>query len=112
MWRLRKSFYGLKHEPQQWFGKLSEKLEAYGFVLSYADFSLFTYRNSIVLLGVMVYVDDIIMIGNDRLACQELKDNLNNDFCKDLGPLKYFLGIEAAHRPKGLFLCQQKYALE
>lgn len=111
--RLRKSLYGLRQAPRQWFAKLSSKLEAYGFVRSYADYSLFTYRKGNVFMGLLVYVDDIILAGNDTSACQLFKEYLNACFrIKDLGQLKYFLGIEVARGPKGLFLCQRKYALE
>lgn len=104
---LRKCLYGLRQAPRQWFAKLSSNLEVYGFVRSYADYSLFTYRKGSVFLGLLVYVDDIILTGNDSLACQQFKDYLNTCFqIKDLGPLKYFLGIEVARGPKGLFLCQ------
>jgi len=59
----------------------------------------------------LLYVDDIILVGNDHLACQEFKDYLNTCFqIKDLGPLKYFHGIEVAQGPNRLFLCQRKYA--
>ena len=66
--RLRKSLYGLRQALRQWFAKLSSKLEAYGFVCSYADYSLFTYRKGNVFLGLLVYVGDIILTGNDTLA--------------------------------------------
>ena len=111
--KLRKSLYGLGQAPRQWFAKLSATLAHYDFVRSYADYSLFTYRKGKVFLALLLYVDDIILAGNDPQACSEFKTYLNNCFrIKDLGPLKYFLGIEVARGPRGLFLCQRKYALE
>ena len=64
-------------------------------------------------MALLVYVDDIVLASNDHHACANFKSNLHSYFSiKDLGPLKYFLGIEVAHGPKGLFLSQRKYALE
>jgi len=69
-------------------------------------------------LGLLVYINDIILASNNAEACQALncqafKVYLNGCFrIKDLGPLKYFLGIEVATGPQGLFLSQRKYALE
>ena len=111
--KLRKSLYGLKQAPRQWFAKLSSKLLEYGFVKSYADYSLFTYRKGDIFMALLVYVDDLVLTGNNPVACAEFKSYLNSCFhIKDLGPLKYFLGIEVARSPHGLFLCQRKYALE
>jgi len=60
-----------------------------------------------------VTVDDLILTGNNAATCAEFKIYLNNCFhIKDLGPLKYFLGIEVARNPKGLFLSQRKYTIE
>jgi len=113
VWRLRKSLYGLRQAPRQWFAKLSATLAHHAFVRSYTDYSLFTYHKGKVFLALLVYVDDIILTGNGPQACSEFKTYLNNCFrIKDLGPLKYFLGIEVARGPRGLFLCQRKYALE
>ncbi|KAK2978460.1 hypothetical protein RJ640_003214 [Escallonia rubra] len=65
------------------------------------------------VLSVLVYVDDLILAGNNSTACSSFKQYLNDCFkLKDLGPLKYFLGIEAACGPRGLFLSQRKYALD
>jgi len=62
---------------------------------------------------VLVYVDDIVLAGNNTVTCIHFKHYLNTCFSiKDLGPLKYFLGIEVAIGPQGLFLSQRKYALE
>jgi len=85
---------------------LSSKHEAYGFVQSYVDYSLFTYERGPIFLGLLLCVDDIILVRNGPLARKEFKDYLNTCFrIKDLGLLKYFLGIEVARGPKGLFLC-------
>ena len=111
--KLHKSLYGLRQVSRQCFAKLSFTLTAYGFVRSYADYSLFMYQKGAVFLALLVYVDDIILASNDSYACLEFKAYLNDCFrIKDLGPLKYFLGIEVARGPHGLFLCQRKYALK
>jgi len=64
-------------------------------------------------MALLVYVDDLVLTGNASAFCAQFKAYLNNCFrIKDLGPLKYFLGIEVGRNAKGLFLCQRKYALE
>ncbi|XP_019052041.1 PREDICTED: uncharacterized protein LOC109114197 [Nelumbo nucifera] len=63
--------------------------------------------------GLLVYVDDIILGGNSSETCAEFKAYLNSCFkIKDLGNLKYFLGIEVAWSTIGLFLNQCKFALD
>jgi Reverse transcriptase (RNA-dependent DNA polymerase) len=60
-----------------------------------------------------VYVDDIVLTGNDTLEMKRIKGSLATEFeMKDLGPLCYFLGIEVVIAPNGVFLSQQKYVLE
>lgn len=62
---------------------------------SYSDYYFFTYSYDFVFLCVLVYVDDLIIIGNDSLK----KFNAHLITCvhmKDLGPLKHFLGIEVS----------------
>lgn len=110
---LRKSLYGLRQSPRNWFAKLATALRRYGFLQSHADHTLFTYCREDTFIVVLVYVDDIIVAGNDSQACKVFKNYLNDCFqLKDLGPLKYFLGIEAARNSSGLFLCQRKYTLD
>ena len=70
---LQKSLYGLQQAPRQWFAKLSCKLREYGFVHSYADYSLFTYRKGSIFMALLVYVADIILAGNDSHACSVFK---------------------------------------
>ncbi|CAH9099460.1 unnamed protein product [Cuscuta europaea] len=103
--RLHKSLYGLKQAPRCWFAKLLKALKSYGFLQSYADYSLFTLTRGAVQLNVLVYVDDLLISGNDGAAIATFKSYLNDCFhMKDLGTLKYFLGIEVARSPTGIFL--------
>ena len=58
-------------------------------------------------------MDDLIISGNDSSAISDFKKYLRDCFhMKDLGLLKYFLGIEVARSNEGIFLCQRKYALD
>lgn len=61
----------------------------------------------------MVYVDDIILVGTSLNEFDNIKRYLNEQFkIKDLGQLKYFLGIKVAHSKVGITLCQRKYYLD
>ena len=61
----------------------------------------------------MVYVDDIVITGNDQEKIAQLKEHLFSHFqTKDLGKLKYFLGIEVAQSKDGIIISQRKYALD
>ena len=61
----------------------------------------------------LVYVDDMIVTGNDKEEQGKLKERLTREFeIKDLRVLKYFLGIEVAYSKAGIFLSQKKYMLD
>ena len=60
-----------------------------------------------------VYVDDLLITGNDYALIQETKQILHLHFkIKDLGELRYFLGIEFFQSEQGIVMNQRKYALE
>ncbi|KAI5673435.1 hypothetical protein M9H77_13799 [Catharanthus roseus] len=108
-----KSLYGLRQAPRCWFSKLTTALRRYGFSQSYADYSLFTYSRGNIYLCVLIYVDDLLITGNSLSKLEKFKASLHKCFhMKDLGSLKYFLGIEIGRNSTGLFLCQRKYTLE
>lgn len=61
----------------------------------------------------LLYVDDIVVTGNCSHAINTLIVKLQTEFdLKDLGLLHYFLGVEVAYMPHGLFLSQQNYIQE
>ncbi|XP_028105641.1 uncharacterized protein LOC114304706 [Camellia sinensis] len=90
--------------------KLKEKYADY----SQADLTLFVKHSSHgKTIALIVYVDDIVLIGDDVEEVPRLKEYLANEFeIKDLGSLKYFLGIEVARSKEGIFICQRKYMLD
>ena len=58
----------------------------------------------------LVYVDDLLLTGDDEEEICKLKQNLDKAFTiKDLGSLRYFLGIEIARREQGTVINQRKY---
>lgn len=80
---------------------------------SKSDYYLFTLYRGNIQINVLVYVDDLIISSNDSVALKVFKAYLGKCFhIKDLGVLKYFLGLEIARNHEGIFLCQRKYALD
>ncbi|KAG7594249.1 Reverse transcriptase RNA-dependent DNA polymerase [Arabidopsis thaliana x Arabidopsis arenosa] len=111
--RLRKALYGLKQWPRCWFEKLTTALKEYGFEQALTDYSLFTLVKGSVRINILIYVDDLIITGSSPRATKEFKEYLASCFhMKDLGPLKYFLGIDVARSSTGIYICQRKYALD
>ncbi|XP_070025331.1 uncharacterized mitochondrial protein AtMg00810-like [Nicotiana sylvestris] len=67
--------------------------------------------NNVVVI--LVFVDDMLITGNSLKLIEATKDQLNKTFkMKDIGELKYFLGIELCRSTKGFLMNQRKYALE
>lgn len=78
-----------------------------------ADSSLFVFVKARdgKLAIVLVYVDDLIITGDDVEEIRRTKENLSVRFqIKELGELKHFLGLEVDRTGKGFFLGQHKYA--
>ncbi|KAI3707507.1 hypothetical protein L6452_26097 [Arctium lappa] len=111
--KLVKSLYGLKQAPRQWYEKLSTCLIDHGFIQSTSDYSLFTKCFDNIFIVLLVYVDDIVITGNSYPEIQEVKNYLQSRFkIKNLGVLKFFLGIEILETKKGVCMSQRKYCLE
>ncbi|KAJ0634467.1 putative RNA-directed DNA polymerase [Helianthus annuus] len=93
--RLKKSLYGLKQSTRAWFGRFTLVMKKYGFKQSNSDHTLFLKRRGSLVTCLIIYVDDMILTGNDEEEMLMLRDKLFSEFeMKDLGRLKYFLRIE------------------
>ena len=65
------------------------------------------------LIVLIVYVDNIVLIGNYKEEIVHLKQLLSKEFeIKDLGQLRYFLGMEVARSSQGISISQRKYVLD
>jgi hypothetical protein len=111
--KLNKSLYGLKQASRMWYAKLSSFLISIGYKQSKHDYSLFTKRSGSSITTILVYVDDLIVARNNKSEISYVKTDLDKAFkIKDLGALKYFLGLEIARSHLGISVSQRKYALE
>ena len=72
-------------------------MRAFGYRKSNSDHTLFLKKQHGKIMTLIVYVDDMVVIGNDPEEGKALQNYLFRVFeMKDLGPLKYFLGIEVS----------------
>uniref|UniRef100_A0A2N9GTJ7 Uncharacterized protein n=1 Tax=Fagus sylvatica TaxID=28930 RepID=A0A2N9GTJ7_FAGSY len=84
--RLRRALYGLKQAPRAWFAKFSSTVSQLDFSISSYDSAFFLRRTGKGTILLILYVDDMIITGDDLSGIQELKDFLSQNFeMKDLG---------------------------
>jgi hypothetical protein len=107
--KLQKALYELKQAPRAWFSRLSTRLIALGFHGSRSDSSLFIYKDSGMIMYVLIYVDDIIITCSKPTAIDALLHSLTADL---LGNLNFFLGVEVIPNSQGAMLSQQRYILD
>ena len=92
--KLKKDLYGLKQEPRTWYGRTDSFLTSFGFTKSKEDSNLY-YKvedgNPVILL---LYVDDLFVIGMDGLIANTKRELAAEFEMKDLGMMHYFLGME------------------
>jgi hypothetical protein len=111
--KLHRSLYGLKQSPRAWFDRFRRAVMQLNYKQSNADHTLFYKRRDGKLAILIVYVDDIVITGDDEEEIKMLKLHLAREFeVKDLGHLRYFLGIEVSRGAKGIYLSQRKYILD
>ncbi|CAN1188688.1 Retrovirus-related Pol polyprotein from transposon TNT 1-94 [Linum perenne] len=112
--KLRKALYGLKQSPRAWFERFTNAVKKGGYYQCQTDHTLFVKHSSTGRMSILiVYVDDIIITGDDVEEIQNLKAQLATEFeIKDLGNLKYFLGMEVSRSANGIVISQRKYVLD
>lgn len=88
--KLNKALYGLKQSPRIWYKTLSKFLHEAGFTPLDADHSVFVKDSTYIA----IYVDDLLLIGPDKVDIQQIKDQLSQRFSMtDLGPIAFYLGM-------------------
>jgi histone deacetylase 1/2 len=93
--RLKKVLYDLKQTPKAWLYKIGQYLVTSGFQTSNVDFSLYMKKIDYGIVVIVIYVDDLIIIGDIDVNISDLKKLLKQKFeMKDLGELHYFFNIE------------------
>ena len=98
MCRLRKSIYVLKQAPRIWNQRIRHFLKSIGFDQLYSDPCVYINKTTGIIIA--MWVDDLIIFGKDMPSINALKEQLNEEYeMKDLGELKYFLGIQV-HRDR------------
>ena len=112
--KLKKALYGLKQSPRAWFSRFTKAMIDLNYHQARGDHVLFIKHSTtgaVTLL--LVYVDDILITGGDAAEIHQLTTALSGQFeMKELGQLKYFLGIEVAYSKEGISLSQHKYTLD
>ena len=92
--KLKKPLYGLKQASRVWYARIDGYLHNLGFSKSTADSNLYfkVVYNRILIL--VLYVDDLFLIGQEQLIAQRKRELTSEFEMKDLALMHYFLSLE------------------
>jgi hypothetical protein len=109
--RLKKSLYGLKQVPREWYAKMESYLLSQNFVCFKSDLNFYMLGKTDSLLLLVMYVDDLLITGFSTSTIVAVKRILNESFfMTDMGPLHFFLGLNISQDASSIKLSQAKYA--
>ncbi|GAU24969.1 hypothetical protein TSUD_312040 [Trifolium subterraneum] len=113
VYKLKKALYGLKQAPRAWYSKIETYFLCEGFQKCPVEHTLFVKRIGNDILIISIYVDDLIVTGNNQNLITDFKMSMKKKFAmSDLGKMKFFLGVEVNQTEEGIFIHQMKYANE
>ncbi|KAJ4812770.1 polyprotein [Rhynchospora pubera] len=111
--RLKKALYGLKQAPRAWYSRLDKYLKENGFSRCDHEYALYVKKEKDDILFVCIYVDDLILTGNNPQMYANFKRAMAKEFeMSDMGLMSYYLGIEVKQSGDGIFISQEGYARE
>ena len=93
--KIKKSIYGIKQASQSWNIYFDEVVKGFGFRQNGEEHCVYKKESGSTVVFLILYVDDILLIGNDIPMLQSVKTSLYNSFStEDLGEASYILGIK------------------
>lgn len=93
MLKLEKALYGLRNAPRAWNKKWNKTVASCGFKQLQSDECVYTRGNGQKMIWVLMYGDDVLVMGNSAADILKANADLKNMFAMtDMGTLKYFLG--------------------
>ena len=104
--------YGLKQSPRCWNSTLDAYLKEMQFTQTASDPCIYYRKNREDMMFIGVYVDDLILVARNEKQLNQVKEKLSNKFdIKDLGELKYFLGmkVEQNKETRSIWIGQPAY---
>eukprot|EP00253_Pinus_taeda_P031012 PITA_31012 len=110
--QLKRALYGLKQAPHVWYTRIDNYFTELGFTKNEADVNLYHIMVEAKTLIIVLYVDDLILIGDDQLI-QSCKEDLAREFeMKDKGLMHYFIGMEVWQKYGEVFVSQEGVKLQ
>ncbi|GKA80040.1 retrotransposon protein, putative, ty1-copia subclass [Tanacetum coccineum] len=110
--KLKRSIYGLKQASRQWNKRFDDEIKKFGFTQNRDEPCVYLKASGSNVTFLILYVDDILIMGNNIPMLQDVKSYLGRCFAmKDLGEAAYILGIKIYRdRSRRLIgLCQSAY---
>ena len=95
MCKLQRSIYGLVQASRSWNKRFDSVIKAFGFIQTFGEACIYKKVSGSSVAFLILYVDDILLIGNNTEFLDSIKGYLNKNFSmKDLGEATYILSIE------------------
>jgi len=105
VYKIKKALYGLKQAPRAWYTPIDGYFQNFEFMRSKNEPTLYSKREGNQILLISLYVDDLIYMGSDSILNNKFRTDLMNEFeMKDLGLMRYLLGMEVHQCQEEIFV--------